>query len=119
MGITVELLRHEPPARPLAKGKHQKRPVFTVLERVNDPDDLLPQLLDRVYNSGRTPTIDRIDPHGYVIFDEAQVRSLLVELPQLAKVAHEEWAQQMVRELQRLGTACLARPGLKLRFDGD
>ncbi|MEU4698165.1 hypothetical protein [Nonomuraea dietziae] len=27
--------------------------------------------------------------------------------------------QQMVRELQRLSTACLATPGLKLRFDGD
>ncbi|GAA3305782.1 hypothetical protein GCM10020219_000930 [Nonomuraea dietziae] len=93
VGINVELLRHEPPARPLAKGKRQERPVFTVLEQVIDWDGLLPQLLGRVYNSGRTPTIDRIDPHGYVIFDEAQVRSLLVELPQLAKVAHEESEQ--------------------------
>ncbi|MFF4416663.1 hypothetical protein ACFYY8_29420 [Streptosporangium sp. NPDC001559] len=119
MGINFELVRHEPPARPLAKGKRQKRPVYTVLDEVIDPDDLLPRLLDRVYTSGHNPTLDLIDPHGYVVFDEAQVRSLLAEIPRLAKVAAEGAEQRMVREVQRLGAACLATPGLQLRFIGD
>ncbi|GAA4951649.1 hypothetical protein HD597_000741 [Nonomuraea thailandensis] len=119
MGINVELLRQEPSARPLTKGKCQERPLFTVLDQVIDWDEILPRMLDRVHDSGRTPTIDRIEPHGDVIFDEAQVRSLLVELPQLARVSRGESEQQIMRELQRLGMACLATPVLQLRFVGD
>ncbi|MFI7539517.1 hypothetical protein [Streptosporangium sp. NPDC049376] len=37
----------------------------------------------------------------------------------MAKVAAEGAEQRMVCEVQRLGTACLAKPGLQVRFIGD
>jgi hypothetical protein len=78
VGVNVELRQHGPQPR---KGRAKT----TLVEQIGDRDDLFVGLLNNVYNTGRTPTLDRIDPYGTVVLSGADVTRLLAELPILCQ----------------------------------
>ncbi|GAA4051030.1 hypothetical protein GCM10022248_17720 [Nonomuraea soli] len=93
--------------------------MITVLYEAVDYDDVLPQLLNRVYNSSRTPTLDRIDPHADVELHGDEVPWLVEELPELLRFADSESDGRMIHEIERLGRLCLSTPDARMRFIGD
>jgi hypothetical protein len=113
VGVNVELRQHGPQPR---KGRAKT----TLVEQIGDRDDLFVGLLNNVYNTGRTPTLDRIDPYGTVVLSGADVTRLLAELPILAAVAGGAAEKDFLASLERLARRCAANHAdHRLHFVGD
>jgi hypothetical protein len=113
VGVNVELRQHGPQPR---KGRAKT----TLVEQISDGDDLFVGLLNKVYNTGRTPTLDRIDPYGNVVLSGADVTRLLAELPALVAVAGSNAEKDLLGGFERLTRRCAANPSdHRLHFVGD
>jgi hypothetical protein len=72
------------------------------VEKILDHDEVFVELLNRVYDKGGTPTLDRIDPHDSVIFSTIEVSRVLAELPAIAAVAGNDDERRALERVERL-----------------
>ncbi|MFU8876009.1 hypothetical protein [Micromonospora sp. SL4-19] len=113
MGVNVELRQHGPRPR---KGRAET----TLVDEIVDWDDLFVGLLNKVYNQGRTPTFDRIDPYGDLVLAGDAMTQLLAELPALVVAAATQAEKSFLASLEGLALRCAADPSDHyLHFVGD
>jgi hypothetical protein len=111
--VNVELRAQGPKPR---KG----RAPTTVLEMVVDADDTFVGLLNNTYNSGRTPTLDKINPYANVILSGPEVRQFADELAALWSYASSAAERQQLAAIEALAKKCLDRGSeCHLYFVGD
>jgi hypothetical protein len=92
----------------------------TVLETVVDADDMFAGLLDKVYNSGRTPTLDRIDPYANVILSGPDVEKFVAEISTLKAYATSDEEKRQLAAIEALARRCTREtPQHHLHFVGD
>ena len=90
------------------------------MDEIVDGDDLFVGLLNRVYNQGRTPTFDKIDPYGDLVLTGDAMTQLLAELPALVVAAASAAERNFLAALERLVRRCAADPSDHyLHFVGD
>ncbi|WP_433529229.1 hypothetical protein ACQPYA_23340 [Micromonospora sp. CA-263727] len=85
-----------------------------------DADDLFAGLLNKCYKSGRTPTLDKIDPYANIIIKGPDVQKLIAELPILEGCAQTDPEKHQVVIIGALARRCLAHiADHHLYFIGD
>ncbi|TCB87374.1 hypothetical protein E0H26_29005 [Micromonospora zingiberis] len=113
MGVNVEL-RHQG-----AKPRKGRTPTTTV-EMVVDADDIFSGLLNKCYQSGRTPTLDKIDPYANTIIRGSDVNAFIQELPILEKYARTAPEKRQIARIETMSRKCLAKiEDHHLHFVGD
>jgi hypothetical protein len=113
MGVNVELWEHGPTPR---KG----RAPTTVVDTVIDEDDIFAGLLNKAFRSGRTPTLDRIDPYANVILSGTDVEKFVNELAVLSSHADSDAEKRQLQAIDGLARKCLqALSDHRLHFVGD
>ena len=112
MGINVELRTSTPAPR-------HGRVSTSVLDTVVDFDNVFVDLLNRAHKSGRTPTLDTIDPYANVTLSGAQVRNFIDELPLLRAYATSDAERGMLTAIAALAHRCVTEANCHLHFVGD
>ncbi|WP_212833467.1 hypothetical protein [Catellatospora sp. TT07R-123] len=112
MGIDVIL------ARRTRTGTGPRRAEVKEVDFVAASGDVVERILAAVWDSGRTPMLDRADPVGDLILTSAEMDQLRAEL-EILREAVPARDVSVVEAMLRLARLCQEHPDLEIWFQGD
>lgn len=89
------------------------------IESIEDPTNLLGDLLPPCGVTGPHPILAGIDPYGDTAFNHLQIPRFLSEWVDVVSKARTLEQRQLASEIERLARRCSAEVHIYLRFIGD
>jgi hypothetical protein len=112
VGIDVVLMRRE------QHGTSPKRAKRVGVESVSGHGDAVQDVLGRVWDSGKAPLLDRIDPVSDVVLTWDDMSQLLAELDVLRQLTDGD-QRLIVDRIIGLAERCESDSTLEIWFQGD